>query len=123
MKNITSIIILTFIISFAHAQPCKQVKVGMTSTEVLKLVGKPTEIDSLGSNINQDGSRSAMVVWQYGEPSKDGNQRIEFSVGKVDNVIADGKKYDELMIAVRQKKIPREELTVRIEKLNREGCK
>ena len=46
------------------AQPCKLVKQGMTKSEVLKLVGKPTEIDTIGSDRKADGSKALMVVWQ-----------------------------------------------------------
>jgi outer membrane protein assembly factor BamE (lipoprotein component of BamABCDE complex) len=124
MKILIAFIAFVSISSFMYAQPCKQVKTGMTADEVLKLVGKPTEVNSLGSYNNPDGTKSSMFVWQYGEPTKEGNQRVEFLKDeKVTTVIADGKKYDELMIAFKNGEIPKEEISDRIEKLNKESCK
>ena len=55
---------------------------------------------------------------------KDGNQRVGFTGGKVDSdVIADGKKYDELMSAFQQGNVLKEEIEARIKKLNKEACK
>ena len=124
MKNLISFILFSFIVSLVHAQPCKLVKQGMTKSEVLKLVGKPTEIDTIGSDKQADGSKALMIVWQYGDVTKAGNQRVGFTGDKVDSdVIADGKKYDELMASWRQGNIPKGELKARIEKLNKEACK
>ena len=123
MRTLMTFIVCALVISFAHAQPCKKVKVGMTTTEVLKLVGNPTEVDTLGYDTNTDGSKIQLMVWQYGEVTKDGNQRVEFSGGKVKNVIADGKKYDELIKAFQHGDIPKNEITERINKINLEACK
>jgi len=54
---------------------------------------------------------------------KKGNQRVQFEGDKVVNVIADGMKYDELLLAVQRGEVPKGELDKRIEKLNREACK
>jgi len=122
MKSLFASVIFTVFISFISAQPCKQVRVGMTSAEVLKAVGKPTEIDTLGSE-SPVRNKGLIMVWQYGDPDKEGNQRVEFSGNSVTNIIADGKKFDELIFALKQGKIPKGELEKRIEKINREGCK
>ena len=124
MKTIVTIIVFVLSISLANAQPCKTVKAGMSKAEVLKVAGAPTEVDSLGAEINSYGSRDLMVVWQYGDVMKDGNQRVEFRGDKVDSeVIADGKKYDALIIAFQHGDFPKNELFERIKKLNEEACK
>jgi len=123
MKSLFASVIFTVFISSISAQPCKQVRIGMTSSDVLKAVGKPTEIDTLGSEISRGRNKGLIMVWQYGDPAKEGNQRVEFSGNSVTNIIADGKKFDELMVALKQGKIPKGELEKRIEKINREGCK
>ncbi|MEO8088036.1 MAG: hypothetical protein ABI763_14530 [Bacteroidota bacterium] len=125
MKTLTSLFLLAFIVAGAFAQPCKQVKQGMTKAEVLILVGTPTEIDTL-STLYRTGEQQALytVVWQYGDVSKDGNQRVQFTGDKVDgDVIADGKKYDELMLALRRRGASGAEIEEMGKKLNREECK
>lgn len=123
MKKLLSFIVFIFVFSFTQAQPCKLVKTGMAPSDVLKLVGKPTKVDSLGSDIHADGSKNALVVWQYGDVMKDGNQRVEFSGNKVTGIIADGQKYDALLKAFKNGDVPKEELSERIGKLNKEACK
>src|SRR5437763_1714491 len=117
MKKFLLLIVTLLIYSFVNAQPCKKVKIGMSSSEVLKVAGKPTEVDSIGAN-----SEEELIVWQYGEVRKPGNQRIQFVNGKVDQVIADGKKFDDLMVAIQNGSIPKSEMPDRLEKLNQEGC-
>lgn len=123
MKKLFPLVVFVLISSLIIAQPCKVVNEGMLKSEVLKLVGMPTEMDTLGSDTKVDGSKVLIVVWQYGEVGKKGNQRVEFMGDKVSNVIADGKKYDELMKAFQNGNMPKGELTERIAKLNKEGCK
>jgi len=123
MKKLLPLVAFVLISSFIIAQPCKVVKVGMLKSEVRKLAGKPTEMDTLGSEYKEDGSKLLIVAWQYGEVGKDRNQRVEFMGDKVSNVIANGKKYDELMKAFHKGDIPKGELTERIEKLNSEECR
>ena len=102
------------------AQPCKFVKPGMTSEEVIKLVGEPTEINNLGS---EKDTKATMVVWQYGAPSEEGNQRVEFRNDKVVEVIPDGNLYDQLTLAVSRGAITVDEFKKQVEALKAEGCK
>ena len=89
----------------------------MLKSEVLILVGKPSEIDTIGSEVNTSNSKEIIVVWQYG------NQRVSFRGNKVDGVIADGKKYDKLLISYNRGEFPKKELPERLKKLNDESCK
>ncbi|CAN5664802.1 hypothetical protein BH11BAC1_BH11BAC1_00130 [soil metagenome] len=125
MKTPTSIFLLSFVVAAASAQPCKQVRMGMTKAEVLALVGAPTEIDTI-STFYRTGEQQVLytVVWQYGDVSKDGNQRVQFMGDVVDgDVISDGKKYDELMVALRRRGASGSEMEEQGKKLNSEGCK
>ena len=123
MEKLTSFIFFVFIISFLHAQPCKKVKPGMSKVEVLKAVGTPIEIDTLGYD-NFADRKGLMVVWQYGAVNKDGNQRVSFTDNKVSGeVIADGLKYDELMKQFTRKEITYKEYQNRLKKMNKENCK
>src|ERR1043166_7765446 len=117
MKTFISFFLLACVVSFVHAQPCKTIKQGMSQMEVLKLAGKPTEVDSLGTTL-KDEKAVSMYVWQYGNAGKEGNQRVEFQDDKVVEVIADGKKYDELLLAVHRGEVPSKELNARIQKIN-----
>ena len=91
MKLLLTFSLFAFIASFVDAQPCKTVKPGMSQLEVLKLAGKPTEVDSLGSNVSPNGKKVSLFVWQYGDVRKVGNQRVQFQGDKVVDVIAEGK--------------------------------
>ena len=94
----------------------------MSLSEVLKLVGKPVEIDTLGYDTQQPDRDGIIVVWQYGEIKKEGNQRIVFEGEKVSYVIADGNKYDSLIEAMSRGEIPSSELQSRIDEINRIAC-
>ena len=116
-------IISVLTLSFAEAQPCKSVKAGMTKSEVLKLAGAPTEVDTVFAEEKENKNLLLRVVWQYGNVMKYGNQRVQFNGAKVDDVIADGKKYDELLLSFQHGDFPESELHNRIIKLNSEACK
>ena len=122
MRTLMTFFVCVLVCSFIQAQPCKKVKVGMTTIEVLKLVGNPTEVDTLGYNTNADESQYQLMIWQYGEVGKDENQRVEFSGGKVENIIADGKKYDELIKAFQHGDIPKDEIGERISRMTNDAC-
>jgi len=113
--------LLVFIYSpYLFSQPCKFVKPGMTSEEVVKLVGEPTEINNIGSD-KDTGAK--IVIWQYGAPGETGNQRVEFSNDKVIEVIPDGNLYDQLTLAVSRGAITLDEFQKQLEALKAEGCK
>jgi hypothetical protein len=97
----------------------------MTKIEVLKLVGTPTEIDSLGViEKNAEVSFGKLEIWQYGDVTKPGNQRVQFIGDKVDGeVIADGLKFEELMNQFKQKKITYADYQSRLIIINKENCK
>jgi hypothetical protein len=124
MKTIVIILVFVLSIPLANAQPCKTVKPGMSKAEVLKVAGVPTEVDSLGSDKSADGRYGILMVWQYGDVTLDGNQRVTFIGDRVEgDVIADGKKYDALIMAFQHGDFPKNELFERIKKLNEEACK
>ncbi len=125
MKTLAILFLFAITVVVVTAQPCKQVSQGMTKAEVLKLVGAPTEIDTLSKEF-LTGKQQILytVVWQYGDVTKDGNQRVQFKGDKVNaDVIADGKKYDELMLTLRRRGATGREMTERGQKLNTEMCK
>jgi hypothetical protein len=96
----------------------------MTKSEVVKLVGQPTEIDTLGADKYASPGEGTIVVWLYGDVTKYGNQRVLFEGDKVSSeVIADGKKYDELIAALQKGEVNASELEARIEEINRNACK
>lgn len=111
-KNLILLISLVVCIS-ASAQPCKQVKTLMLSDVVLKLCGKPNSVDTLGI----EKGKGSITIWVYG------NQKVTFIGDKVENVIADAKRYDEVMLQFQNRKIKKEELQLQIDKINLEGCK
>ena len=117
MKRILLVLFFIVIHVAVKAQPCKFVKEGMVKSEVLKLVGAPTKIDSLGQDINSDSTVSYITIWNYGAIEKDGNQRVVFYGDKVSQVIPDGKKYDELQLAIKNGRIPKQEIPLRIEEV------
>ncbi len=123
MKKI--LFLFSFILSgfLLNAQPCKLVKKGMTQEQVTQAVGTPSEVNHLGADILKDGNKVQLVVWQYGDPKEDGNQRVFFSDGIVTEIVSDGKKYDILLAQVRIGKISEAELSEQIEKMNAEGCR
>ncbi len=125
MKTLIPLVTFAFISSLAIAQPCQVVKEGMSKEEVLKLVGAPNEIDTLSRVfLSNEQQIIYTVVWQYGDVTKDGNQRVQFIGDKVDgDVIPDGKKYDELMLALRSRGASGAEIYEQGKKLNRELCK
>src|SRR5437868_1244745 len=98
MKLFLILPVFVTIICNLNGQPCKSVKPGMTKAEVLLSVGPPTEIDTIP---HFDGDNGELrVVWQYGDVMKDGNQRVQFVENIVETeVIADGKRFEELMAA------------------------
>lgn len=62
-------------------------------------------------------------VWQYGDVMNYGHQRVEFEGDIVlKEVIADGKKFDELMLAYRRGEIPDSEIDKKIRRLNLDAC-
>ena len=123
MKILLFAIYFIFTLQFIMGQPCKSVKLGMSKAEVLNLVGPPTEIDTI-PEFNGKFSSKVEVVWQYGDVTKYGNQRVQFSDEYVSTeVIADGKRYDELLRAWERDEFSEEELIMRIKKLNVEYCK
>ncbi len=99
--------------SFAIAQPCKVVKIGMTKSQVIKLVGKPNSINLAG----MDNGADTLFLWNYG------NQRVIFNQDKVETVKSDVKKENELAEKLADGKIQPEEFFDLIEKINQEGCK
>jgi hypothetical protein len=117
MKRILLVLVFIVLHVVVNAQPCKFVKEGMVKSEVLKLVGTPTEIDSLGEDINSDSTSNYIIVWHYGAVEKDGNQRVVFYGDKVSQVIPDGKKYDALQLAIKNGSIPKQEIPVRMEEV------
>jgi hypothetical protein len=124
MSRLSFLIIFLSAFQSANGQPCKIVKPGMTKSEVLKLAGPPTEIDTVFIDKGQDTGRKIIEVWQYGDPAMYGNQRVKFTGNVVDsNVIADGKKYDELMLAFQHGEFTESELFKRINDMNEKLCK
>ncbi len=123
MKKIQTLAFFIFYASLIIAQPCKKINPGMTKSEVLKLIGKANEINTLGYNVTADGEKELLEVWQYKNTDNDNHQRVEFTGEKVTSVIADGEKYDELMKAFQKGDFPKEELIARIDRLNKEACK
>ena len=120
MKKILLFIFFILTTSLIFGQPCKLVKRGMTKLEVLKLVGNPTEIDT----IPDMESKELRVVWQYGDVMQEGNQRVQFTGNVVDSdVIADGKKFEELMILCQHEQCSDEEVIKMIKQLNDASCK
>jgi|GEM_PF-3870272 hypothetical protein len=117
MKRILFVLAFIVLHTTVHSQPCKFVKEGMIRSDVIKLVGAPIEIDTLGADFNSDSISNHIVIWQYGAISKDGNQRVVFYGDKVSQVIPDGKKYDELQIAIKNGTIPKKEIPLRIEEV------
>ncbi len=115
MKHLLFVLFLLHTI--VNAQPCKFVKEGMIRSDVLKMVGTPTKIDSLGEDINSDSTSNYIIVWQYGAIEKEGNQRVVFYGDKVSQVIPDGKKYDALQLAIKNGSIPKQEIPLRIEEV------
>ena len=111
MKTFALLTILILSVIIANAQPCKLVKPGMNKAQVQELVGEPTEISVLG----KDGDIE-LAVWHYG------NQRISFRNELVDEVVADGKGYDELAMMLYNKQITTEEYQTRLNELNRVAC-
>jgi len=117
MKRILLVLLFIVLQVVVNAQPCKFVKEGMVKGDVLKLVGTPTEIDSLGEDINSDSTSNYIIVWHYGAVEKEGNQRVVFYGDKVSQVIPDGKKYDELQLAIKNGRIPKQDIPLRIEEV------
>ena len=123
MKKITSILLFSSITTIAFTQPCKLVKPGMSKQDVIRLVGKPTEIDTVISPNGIDSGLVIYTVWQYGDVMNYGHQRVEFEGDIVlKEVIADGKKFDELMLAYRRGEIPDSEIDEKIRRLNLDAC-
>jgi hypothetical protein len=124
MQQLLLISFLLFITVVLNGQPCKVVKPGMTKSQVMTLAGAPTEIDTVISPSGPDSGQIVLTVWQYGDVSKYGHQRVEFN-GEIVNgeVIADGKKFDELLLSYEHGDFTEEQLLERIKKLNRESCK
>jgi hypothetical protein len=118
MKIVFALLLLCS--SLSYSQPCKTVIIGMTSAKVLKAVGKPTEIDTLG--FDKVNPNQTIVVWQYGNPLSDSNQRVQFIGDNVESVIANGKKFDDLMLDFKNGKVKTDELQGEIDKINKE-CK
>ncbi len=126
MKTILILIIFVHLnyVSFGEQlPPCKVVKLQMSSEEVLKLAGEPTEIDSLGYDSEKDGKRDFVIIWHYGTPDKPGNQRVQFVNNKVTEVVPDGIKYDELLELIAKGEIPKDKIEERLAKVYSEGCK
>lgn len=117
MKRILLVLLFIVLHVVVNAQPCKFVKEGMVRSEVLKLVGAPTKIDTIGTDLNSDSTTNHIVIWQYGAVEKEGNQRVVFYGDKVSQVIPDGKKYDELQLAIKNGRIPKQEIPLRIEEV------
>ena len=124
MNKIHLTFILGFVTFLMNGQPCKVVRLGMTKSEVLKLAGPPTEIDTVISPSGLDIGQILLTVWQYGDVMQYGHQRVEFKGEYVNaEVIADGKKYDELLISWQHGEFSESELNDRIKRLNKESCK
>ena len=117
MKHLLLVLAFTLLHTLVQAQPCKFVKEGMVRSEVLKLVGTPTEIDTIGTDLNSDSTTNHIVIWQYGAKAKDGNQRVLFYGEKVSQIIPDGKKYDALMLEIKSGTLPKQEIALRIEEV------
>lgn len=117
MRRILLVLVFIVLHVVVNAQPCKFVKEGMIRSDVLKLVGNPTKIDTLGFDLNSDSITNYIVIWHYGAVEKEGNQRVSFYGDKVSQVIPDGKKYDALQLAIKNGSIPKQEIPVRMEEV------
>ncbi|TAH39881.1 MAG: hypothetical protein EYC69_12295 [Bacteroidetes bacterium] len=115
MKKRFPILLLMSLSLTLFGQPCKLVKPGMDKAQVISLVGNPAEIDTVISPDGFDKGEIVSIVWQYGDVTNYGHQRIEFDGDIVSKeVIADGKKFDDLMRSFELGEFPASELDERI---------
>jgi hypothetical protein len=123
MKNFL-LIAFTLMVVSATAQnstPCKVVHIGMNQAEVMKLCGNPTERDTLG--LDKNSSHDYLIIWHYGNPGMEDNQRVSFTNDRVTEVVSNGKKYDEMLAKVKSGGMKGADLEKELNKLNAENCK
>ena len=127
MKKIISVCFIVLLshllLATEYEKPCKSVKIDMTQSEVIKLCGEPSEIDTLGKEKARKDEAGYFIVWQYGTPGEDNNQQVEFNDDAVTNVISNAKKYSELCVELKDKKVTIEEFTAKVSEMNSEFCK
>jgi hypothetical protein len=112
---------ILFTVNAQVTKPCKVVKTGMIQAQVIKLCGDPDECDSLG--YDKKTADKFIIIWHYGTPGTDDNQRVEFNGDNVVSVISSGKKYEELLARLVKKEIDSKDLIAEIDRVNTENCK
>ncbi|GIV33383.1 MAG: hypothetical protein KatS3mg031_0918 [Chitinophagales bacterium] len=76
---------------------------GMSADEVVAMLGKPTQVDSLDSNPD-----TVIEDWWYGD-----NQKIRMINGKVNRIVKDVKREQEILKKIVEAKKKKDEAEVR----------
>jgi hypothetical protein len=113
MKKLSLIVSLSLLFSAgAYCQLCKLAKVGMSSAELIKVVGLPDSTTFSGMN-----DADSLFTWHYG------GQDAVLSGDKIQKLIMDPKKEGQLNQQVINGNLSPEDFEKQLEELNENSCK